>query len=260
MIQNMNMVHLRVVPDDRRERAREKKRARMLAAASRIIDRDGLAGVTIKALADELDCAVGTVYLYFPSKAALLAALEADAVKRLNASYVAGRAQWDEVLEREGLEPELTVLAQLCAFSAFFASASVVLADEFELQRHLLTEKVELRERAEVQAALPVVEALLHHPLELLERGVELEVLEPADNRARALLWVAALNGVLPLDNLAVLDRHLFRAPYLARALTMDLLHGWGADRADVEVAASHVEKLAARGPMAPPPESTEWD
>ncbi|MCX7620624.1 MAG: TetR/AcrR family transcriptional regulator [Acidimicrobiales bacterium] len=255
----MNMVHLRVVPDDRRERTREKKRARMLAAASRIIDRDGLNGVTIKALAEELDCAVGTVYLYFPSKAALIAALEADAVARLNASYLRGRAHWDEALEREGLEPELIVLAQLCAFSAFLASASVVLADEFELLRHLLSDKIDFRERAEVQEALPVVEALLKHPIELLDNAVRLEITEPADNRTRALIWIAALNGVLPLDNLAVLDRHLFRAPHLARMLTMDLLHGWGADRADVEIAASHVEKLAARGPMAPPPDDPTW-
>ena len=42
---------------------------------------------------------------------------------------------------------------------------------------------------------------------------------------------------------------------FVARALTADLLVGWGADRADVEVAASQVERLTALGPMAPPPE-----
>ena len=84
--------------------------------------------------------------------------------------------------------------------------------------------------------------------------AVEAGVLDPGDPLERALRWLAALNGVLLLDNLAPLDRHLFRAPHLARALTADLLVGWGASRADVEVAASHVERLAALGPMAPPP------
>ena len=65
---------------------------------------------------------------------------------------------------------------------------------------------------------------------------------------------------MLLVDNLAALDRHLFRAQHLGRALTADLLVGWGADRADVEVAASHVERLTALGPMAPPPEPEPLD
>jgi AcrR family transcriptional regulator len=46
------MVHLKVVPDDRRERTREAKRQRILAATGAVIDRDGLAGVTMQAVAD----------------------------------------------------------------------------------------------------------------------------------------------------------------------------------------------------------------
>jgi hypothetical protein len=91
--------------------------------------------------------------------------------------------------------------------------------------------------------------------VEMLDAAVEIQALEPADNLERVVLWLTALNGVLLVDNLAGLDRHLFRAPHLARMLTWDLLTGWGADRADVEIAASHVEKLAARGPLAPPPD-----
>src|SRR4029077_19166105 len=78
--------HLRVVSDDRRERARDKRRAMFLEAAGRVIDRDGLRGVTIKAVAEQADCAVGTIYTYFPSKAALIAALQAQAVDTLRAS------------------------------------------------------------------------------------------------------------------------------------------------------------------------------
>ena len=66
---------------------------------------------------------------------------------------------------------------------------------------------------------------------------------------------MASLNAVLLVEHLAPLDRHLFRAADHARTLTADLLVGWGAERAEVEVAAAQVERLAVLGPMAPPPE-----
>jgi AcrR family transcriptional regulator len=249
-----------VVPDDRRERARERRRARILAAAGRLIDREGLAGVTMHALADELDCAVGTLYTSFPSKAALLAALQQRAVDTLSASYRTARHGWDEALDGEDLEPELAVLVHLAAFGAFFAAASVVFADEFALQRALLGERPEVTSRAEVREAMPVLLRLLEAPRTLLDEGVELGVLAVGDDLERALRWVAALDGVLLLDALAPVDRHLFRAQHHARALSADLLVGWGADRAAVEVAASHVDRLAALGPLAPPPEGPGYE
>jgi AcrR family transcriptional regulator len=251
----MNVVHLRAVADDRRERARDDKRRRMLVAAGRVIDRQGLTGVTMQAVADELDAAVGTLYNYFPSKAALVAALQGQAVDTLRASHQQASQRWDAQLADEELDPSGDVLVRLCAFGSFFAAAAVVLADEFELQRLLLSERATLASRGEVEVSLEVVERLLAEPAALLDRAVALEVLEPADSRERALLWVAALNGVLLLDHLAPINRHLFRATHLGRSLTHDLLTGWGGDRADVEVAASVVERLAALGPMAPPPE-----
>ena len=107
MVQNMNvaqkpnLAHLRVVPKDRRVRSRETKRAAMLDAAGRLIDRVGLAGVTMQLLAEELDCAVGTIYLYFPSKAALLAALQGEAIDTLRASFDKASQDWTDVLADE---------------------------------------------------------------------------------------------------------------------------------------------------------------
>ena len=70
--------------------------------------------------------------------------------------------------------------------------------------------------------------------------------------------WLASLHGVLRLDALGPLDRHLFRSGPLARSLTADLLVGWGADRDDVDVAGSHLDRLAALGPLAPPPGASQ--
>lgn len=254
------MVQLRVVPDNRRDRAREKKRQRFLDAAGAVIDREGLGGVTMQRVADELDCAIGTIYTYFPSKAALVAALQAQAVATLEASHATARARWDDELAGESLEPELSVLVRLDAFGAFFGAAAVVFADEFELQRLLLTERPSAATRAEAREVMPILLRLFEPPRALLAEAVDLEVIEQGDNLDRVVRWLASLDGVLLLDALAPVDRHLFRSTHHARELTHDLLVGWGADRADVEVAASHVDRLAALGPLAPPPEGPEYD
>jgi AcrR family transcriptional regulator len=260
VVHTLNVVHssashLSVVSDDRRERARDKRRAMFLEAAGRVIDRDGLGGITIKAVAEQADCAVGTIYTYFPSKAALIAALQAQAVDTLRASLANAQPGWSDYVAEADLDEVTAVLVRLLGFAGFLGAASVVFADEFELQRSLLSEKVELLSREETREALAVVKRLVAPAIEVLDEAVEIQAIEAADNLERVIVWVTALNGVLLVDNLAGLDRHLFRAPHLARMLTWDLLTGWGADRADVEIAASHVEKLAARGPMAPPPD-----
>lgn len=258
VVHTLNMVHLKVVPDDRRERTREAKRLRILAAASEVIDREGLAGVTMQAVADQLDCAVGTLYTAFESKDDLLAALQAEAVATLEASYRTARAGWDEQLATEEIELPLVALVDLLAYSGFVAAAGVVFRDEVALVRALLGEAPPTAvalERADSRQQLPVLHRLLDPPVGRLDAAVDVEAVQPGDTTGRALLWVASLFGVLRLERLAPLDRHLFRAQALTRALSQDLLVGWGARRDDVEIASTWVEQLAARGPLAPPPD-----
>ncbi len=253
MVHTLNVVHLRVVPDDRRERTRQAKRARILAAAGGVIDRDGLDGLTMQAVAAELDCAVGTLYTAFASKADLVAALQGEAVGVLEGSLQSARAQWEPELDH--LDDELAALVELVAYGAFVAAAAVVYPDETRLVRGMLGDAAPPKGSDEARRLLPVVLRLLDPPVNRLADAVGLGVLHPGDPVTRALTWLTALHGVLRVDGLGPLDRHLFRAGPLARGLTDDLLCGWGAPRDDIEVAASHLDRLAALGPLAPPPE-----
>jgi AcrR family transcriptional regulator len=249
----LNVVQLSVVSDDRRERARRKKRQRFLDAAGRVIDREGLAGLTMQGVADDLDCAVGTIYTYFASKADLLAALQEQAVDTLLASYRTARVEWDEALAADELPSDLHSLVQLLAFGGFVAAAAVVFADEFALQRALVTERPSgLGDEA--RRPLPVLLRWFEAPRTLVDEAMARGALASGDALDRVVRWLAALNGVLLLERLASVDRHLFRPAHHGRELTVDLLVGWGAGRATVEVAAAHVDRLAALGPLAPPP------
>lgn len=221
-----------------------------------VIDREGLGGLTMQAVADELDCAVGTLYTYFTSKAELEAGLQAEAVSALGASLLAAVGRWDAELAGDDLPESLVALVRLTAFGSFWTAASVVLADECALARQLLATQVGAsdgagRERTDVAA---VVDDLLFRPASLLTDAVVAGVLTPGDDQARALVWLSGINAVLDLDGLAAVDRHLFRVTNLSRLLTRSLMVGWGADPDQCEVADGHVERLAASGPMAPLP------
>src|SRR5437763_16745259 len=61
-------------------------RSDLLAAAERVIERTGLAGVTIRAILDEAGVAPGTLYTYFSGKDEILNAV----FERVLAQYLAG--------------------------------------------------------------------------------------------------------------------------------------------------------------------------
>ena len=69
----------------RRERKRLARRNNMLEHAMEIIVEGGLKALTIAKLAKRLDAAVGALYRYFPSKQALLVALEHRALENFSA-------------------------------------------------------------------------------------------------------------------------------------------------------------------------------
>ncbi len=211
----------------------------------------------MQAVADELDCAVGTLYTAFESKAALLSALQAEAVATLEASYRSARIGWEEHLDAGDLEEDLIVLVELLAYGGFLAAAGVVFPDEIALVRALLGEAAPTAspiDRSSGRELLPVVHRLLDPPASRIDEAVAYGVLTADETEVRALRWVTGSLGVLRLERLAPIDRHLFRAPALARSLTEDILVGWGAVRENVEVASTWVERLGARGPLAPPP------
>ena len=60
------------MPIGRRERAKQDKRERIMAAARELFAEHGVGGVTTQQVADRADVAIGTLYLYAATKAELL--------------------------------------------------------------------------------------------------------------------------------------------------------------------------------------------
>ena len=82
----------------RTEDAKLARRTTILAAARRVLARHGLRGTTVGDIAREADVAVGTLYLYFPSKGAVFAALRELLFDTIDTAVTNAAAPADEML------------------------------------------------------------------------------------------------------------------------------------------------------------------
>ena len=124
-------------PMGRRALNRIARKGQLMAAATEIFEESGLAGLTMQAVAERVDCAVGTIYTYFDSKSALLAELQVEAIKVLTAALERSEAVWDQEIADAELDEGLAALVRLVAASRMFV-------DDLEARDQLLRSGVEL--------------------------------------------------------------------------------------------------------------------
>lgn len=92
---------------DRRQARHDRKKAAILAAAWELAARDGLAGISLRDLAEQVDLRQPSLYAYFDSKLALYDELFADGYRRLLAR-VEAHERLDDPVE------ELVAFVELC--------------------------------------------------------------------------------------------------------------------------------------------------
>jgi AcrR family transcriptional regulator len=243
------------VSTDRRTRKRDARRDHLLDLAADLVEAHGVDGVTMAALAEAADYAPASLYTYFASRSALLAALQQRALVVLADVAAQHLAAWDVALadtERpagtDGTDAaQLAALARLWAFSDLFLAAPHTHAHEFRLQQQLLV-SVGAEDGEDAAAVVPTAMAVLDVPRRLLDAATVAGALaahedatDPIDGPIdgsilRTFAWVVALNGALMADGLTTGLPTTGAA--LGRELTAGLLVGWGAEPALVRQAA----------------------
>ena len=225
---------------DRRSRKRAARRDHLLDLAAELVERHGVDGLTMTALAEAADYATASLYTYFDSRSALLAALQQRALRTLGEVAETELAAWEVELAAADAPPTAPVaaLARLWAFSDLFLAAPERHQREFRLQQELLVNP-SAQDTEDAATVLPVALLVLDVPRRLLATAVEAGALDPraADTDpldrpvdgafVRTIAWVAALNGVLLGDNLTTGMPTTGRD--LGTELTGALLGGWGA-------------------------------
>lgn len=211
---------------NRRSRSRSSRSAAVVAAAASVIQEQGIEALTIKAVADRLDCAVGTIYTYFPSKGALVAAVQIEAIERLGASFERCGTRVEEIIAP--LDVDVAALARVVAFGRAVVAADRVYPEESQLQQCLIDSRVDYAE-ADFAAVTQAAFAVLTRPEALLREAAALHVISEGNAFDRTVTWLAAVSGVLSTGRLRGPVAEQFDAPRLADRLHLDLLRGWGA-------------------------------
>jgi AcrR family transcriptional regulator len=249
MVQSLSPIE--VPGTGRRARNRLARHRAFLDAALRIATDEGLHRLTMQRLADELDVAIGTVYTYFPSKGALVAEVQREAVDRLTASYLLLCPAIDERVA--DLDPSVASLAHLAGFARFCIQSLDTLPQEQRLLQQLMYDADQLVPTEEGARVLPVVLRLLDLARERFAVAAEVGALHEADAMDRTIVLAASLNGVLQVSKLARWDADLLDGARLARQLIDGLLAGWGADPEQLGAAHAVIDGIARRRPLARP-------
>lgn len=237
---------------------RARRRDELTAAATELVNEHGLEGLTMQALAARVDCAVGTIYTYFPSKSALLAALMSDAVQLLLDTYHSASSRWNDQLT--AVTPEVASLARILAFTRLFVDSRELHPEEFRFLQMLITTPESLIDPDDVASVLPSSLSFLTEVHGLIEAAVGSGSLRPPsggdDGLRRTLRWTGSIHGALLVSNVArvsglpsvdAYDPHV-----LTEQVTVDLLRAWGATDGQVTSARTVCAELAGRSVVSP--------
>lgn len=247
MIHFVNVVH-EFVPHARR---REDKTEALLDAAMSLLGREGLEGLTLQRVARELGLVTTAIYRYFPSKDALLAALQRRAVQSIHEHFVGVLADVRGKLATRRLSPEVAALAPILAAARAYVDLPRTHPETFRLVSLLLGDPRNLIADEEAMRTAPLVLAFLADVHALFADAVEAKALardgEADRPEHRTLVLWSTLHGLTQLAKLRRLAPHGLAAPdatSLTDSATAALLRGFGAEPAHVTRALRAISPL----------------
>lgn len=227
---------------DRRGRTRARRLDEITGAALELVRDEGLEGLTTHALARRLDLAVGALYRYFPSKTALLAAVERRALEELGAHLRRSLDACDGAFRGDRVALTRLVLAGR-AYARFARERRT----EAGLIGQMLADPRVLVPGAEGAALVTTTMSLLGEVAALFTAAVDEATLPSGDAMDRAVLFWSGLRGVLELSKLRAHAPGFDAAP-LADAMMCALLVGFGAEADAVRKAISAVQRFESKG------------
>jgi AcrR family transcriptional regulator len=187
------------------------------------------------------------VYRYFPSKGALVAEVQREAIERISTSYALVRAQSDPSIA--GLAERPRSLARLVLMGRWFIALGETHPLELRLFQMLMSEWRHVVPVEEGFRVVPSVMRLLDEARDCIESAAAAGSLNEAeDAMSRVVVWAAGVGGVMQAGRLDIYDAQLFDGTRLALVLTFDLFTAWGATRDELAAASDIVDSLGLEG------------
>lgn len=207
---------------DRRDRRHQQTREEIVAAAEALVLAGDPESVTVHAVARAIGVTPGALYRYFPSRDAIVAAVEARVLADLAAAV-------DEAVAGAPPEP----IARLIAASGgvlVFAKGSphryALLSRMLAVPRRILTDD-------DAAPVIAIAVGVLGRVQGLFAAAQACGALRPGEDASRVLALWAAIHGAVQLDKLARFAPAA-DATHIGREAVDALLLGWGADPASI--------------------------
>lgn len=215
-------------------RQREDKTEALLDAAMGLLDRegerDGLDALTLQRVARELGLVTTAIYRYFPSKDALLAALQRRAIEAIHRHFTATLAEQRARLAARRLAPEVAALVPILLAARTYVELPATHPEMFRLLSLMLGDTRALIADEEARAAVPLVAGFLGEIRALFAHAADVKATAhclPPD-QCTLVFW-SALHGLAQLEKLRRLAPEAPDARSLADAAAAALLRGFGA-------------------------------
>lgn len=203
---------------DRRARQRERTAAEIVEVAEEIVLDADIEALTVARIAAGVGVTAGALYRYFPSRDAIVAAVQARVIRALAARLAAARAEAPS-------EP----IAQLVAAAGAVLGFARAEPRRYGLLSRMLAVPRPLVGDAEAAEVLPIALAAAASVRASLADARAAGSLAPGDDGIRLAAWWAAVHGAIQLDKLTRFTPDA-RAEVVAACALAGLLRGWGAD------------------------------
>jgi len=211
--------------ETRWDRRRRKRTEEIIEVAMRLVMEEGLDACSLHRISRELDVAVAGLYRYFPSKMALIAALELRVIDEINESLEEARGKCAE--PEEAVDGLACVLIEGEVYRAYALEAPA----RFALIQQIMADPNVLLPGDMGQKIVVNMMTLLAGVGRSFAIAAEAGGLAPGDPLERSVLFWNGIRSVLQMKKLEnhskLVDYHRFY-----KAMLNALLVGWGADPA----------------------------
>ncbi len=235
-----------------RDELRWRRQQAIVDLALDLVTADGHEALTMQRIAEELECGIASVYRLFPSRDALIAELQHQALDVLHASWLLGASHLDDDLAAAGTDPAGAALARAVGAAWFWVVAEDGFGPQMDLSRRLFVDRSIVVPDEQAARIVPAALRLLDEGRRALDDAAEAGAITGGNSVERAVLLIASITGVVLTSKFSRWDQALFDSRHLAAQAIRDDFTAWGAATEALDTAFELVSAAGASGRLAP--------
>lgn len=221
---------------------RELRTEAILERAMEILEADGLDGLTLQRVAERLGLVTTAIYRYFPSKDALMAALQRRAIRVISAHFQSELAALSEPLAKT--TPPTAGLTTLLVVAELYLALPRTHPEEWRFVARLLGDPKQLLSADEAAKTAPLLEGFLKSMEGVFALAQDNDALSAGDSNERVFALWAALHGAHCMDKARRVAPSAPSVDDIGRFTLHALLSSWGATPARLTAARELTKKL----------------